>query len=78
MVIGGDSMALKNNFLKLRLRLGYKRSKDFAAYLGINKDQYSRYETNAVEPGIETYYKSFLKIKKLDTSIHFEDLFSNE
>lgn len=71
-------MALKNNFLKIRLRLGYKRSKDFAALLDINKDQYSRYETNAVEPGIETYYKAFLKIKEVDPNIHFEDLFSNE
>lgn len=67
-------MALKNNFLKLRLKLGYKHSKDFAAYLGINKDQYFRYENNVVEPGIETYYRAFLKIKELDPSIHFEDL----
>lgn len=68
-------MAVKNNFLKVRFKLGYKHVKDFAAFLDINKDQYSRYENHAVEPNMETYYKVFKKVSSADPAIHFEDLF---
>lgn len=65
---------VKNNFLKFRLKLEYKHSKDFAAFLNINKDQYCRYENNSVQPGMDTIYKAFRKIQKNLPDTHLEDL----
>ncbi|CDH91612.1 transcriptional regulator [Clostridium botulinum] len=39
-------MAIKNRILEIRLKNGYKSEKNFAGYLEINSQQYSRYECN--------------------------------
>lgn len=70
-------MALKNNLLKIRLRLGYKYGKDFAQFLNINKNQYSRYESHSSEPSLPILYEAYKKVKIIDPNIHFED-FINE
>lgn len=67
-------MELNNNLLNFRLKLGYKYSKEFAIFLGINPAQYSRYENNSVQPEPITLYKIYLKIKSKDPNLHLEDL----
>lgn len=67
-------MTLKNNLLQIRLKLGFRYSKDFAIFLDINISQYSRYESNNVQPELPTLCKIYEKIKIKDTSIHLEDL----
>lgn len=59
-------MAIKNRFLQIRLQKEFKFAKDFADYLGINSQQYSRYESNKSQPSLEVVYKS---AKKLGISI---------
>lgn len=53
---------LKNKLLEIRLKLGYRYAKDFAEYLGINSQQYSRYESNKSQPTLETAYKIAKKL----------------
>ena len=59
-------MPIKNKLLEVRLKLGYKRQKDFAEYLELNKTQYNKYENNMQQPSIEIFYKIS---KKLEISI---------
>jgi putative transcriptional regulator len=51
-------VAIKNRFLQIRLERGYKFAKDFAEYLEINNQQYSRYEANKSQPSLEIVYRS--------------------
>lgn len=64
---------LKNKLLEIRLKLGYKYAKEFAEFLGINNQQYSRYESNRSQPTLETAYTI---AKKLD--IRIEDFIYEE
>ncbi|KEI87639.1 DNA-binding protein [Clostridium botulinum B2 267] len=66
-------MNLKNRFLEIRLKRGYKFAKDFADFLEINSQQYSRYECNKSQPSLEVIYKA---AKKLD--MHIEDIVYEE
>lgn len=49
---------MKNRFLEIRLRRGFKFQKDFAEFLGINKSQYNKYEKNKEQPSLEVLYNS--------------------
>lgn len=57
---GGE--LVKNRLLEIRLKLGYRYAKDFAEYLEINSQQYSRYESNKSQPTLETAYKIAKKL----------------
>jgi len=57
-------VAIKNKLLEVRLELGYKFAKDFAEFIGIHKDQYSRYENNKAQPTLAIAYKIAKKINK--------------
>jgi hypothetical protein len=46
LLIEGDNMAIKNRLLEIRLQMGYKKQKDFAAFLEINEKDYCRVENN--------------------------------
>ncbi|MGL5149641.1 MAG: helix-turn-helix transcriptional regulator [Clostridium sp.] len=46
-------MGVKNNLLKIRLSLGYKKQKDFAEFLGVKQANYNKWENNSSQPGIE-------------------------
>lgn len=50
-------MGVKNKFLDIRLRLGYKFQKDFAEFLEIGQYQYNRYERNERQPTLEVVLK---------------------
>lgn len=58
-------MAIKNKFLEIRLKLGYKFQKDFAEYLELSQYQYNRYERNERQPSLEVTLKLCSK-EKLD------------
>lgn len=64
---------VKNRLLEIRLKLGYKYAKDFAEFLGINNQQYSRYEVNKSQPTLETAYKIAKKL-----NIPIEELILDE
>ncbi|ADK13154.1 MULTISPECIES: helix-turn-helix transcriptional regulator [Clostridium] len=53
---------VKNRLLEIRLKLGYKKQKDFAEFLGIKRVQYNKYENNKEQPTLETLYKISLKL----------------
>lgn len=57
---------IKNKLLEIRLKLGYKKQKDFAEYLEIARNQYTRYENNQVQPSLEVIYDI---AKKLNLNI---------
>jgi putative transcriptional regulator len=62
-------VALKNRFLEIRLKKGYKFAKDFADFLEINNQQYSRYESNKSQPSLEIAYRAAKKL-----GIYIEDI----
>lgn len=64
---------IKNRLLEIRLKSGYKYAKDFAEYLEINNQQYSRYESNKSQPTLETAYKIAKKL-----NIKIEDLIEEQ
>lgn len=64
---------VKNRLLEIRLKLGYRYAKDFAEYLDINNQQYSRYESNRSQPTLETAYKIAKKL-----NIRIEDLIEEQ
>lgn len=60
---------LRNRLLEVRLKMGYKFQKDFAEFLGIARNQYTRYENNSVQPSLEVLYDISRKL-----NCHMEDL----
>ena len=63
-------MGVKNRFLEIRLKNGFKFQKDFASFLELNPSHYNRYERNIIQPNLNQIYKI---LKKLN--INFFDLF---
>lgn len=51
-------LGVKNRFLEIRLRMGYKFQKDFAEFLGLSQYQYNRYERNENQPALEVILKT--------------------
>lgn len=66
-------MAIKNRFLQIRLQKGFKFAKDFADYLDINSQQYSRYESNKSQPSLELAYKAAKKLGITIEDIIYDD-----
>lgn len=60
---------VKNRLLEIRLKMGYKKQKDFAEFLGINKSQYSKYENNREQPSVEVLHRLAIKL-----NCHIENL----
>lgn len=46
-------MGVKNRFLEIRFKKGFKFQKDFAEFLGLSQYQYNRYERNERQPSLE-------------------------
>ncbi|WP_312907993.1 helix-turn-helix transcriptional regulator [Tissierella praeacuta] len=63
-------MGVKNRFLEIRLKMGYKFQKDFAEFLELDPSHYNRYEKNKIQPRLEQIY---IILKKLNMG--FFDLF---
>lgn len=64
---------IKNNLLSTRLKLGYKKQKDFAEYIEISKSQYIKYENNKEQPSIEVIFKIAKKLNmKIDDLVYEE------
>lgn len=55
-------MPIKNRLLEIRLRLGYKNSKDFADFLGLGKSNYSLIENNKKQVTLEQAFKIARKL----------------
>ncbi len=65
---------VKNRLLEIRLKLGYKKQKDFAEFLGIRRVQYNKYENNKGQPTLETLYRISLKLGiKMEDIIYLDE-----
>lgn len=64
---------LKNRLLEIRLKMGYKNSKDFAKFLGISNSMYSMLENNKRVVGLDN---AFIISEKLNMKI--EDIWYRE
>lgn len=64
---------LKNRLLEIRLRQGYKYAKDFAELLELNPNQYSRYESNKMQPSSEVVYRICKKLSMAIEEILYEE-----
>ena len=62
-ILQGGIILIKNRFLEIRLRLGYKFQKDFAEFLEVSQYQYNRYERNENQPSLEVLLKICSKDK---------------
>jgi transcriptional regulator with XRE-family HTH domain len=62
---------VKNRLLEIRLKLGYKKQKDFAEFLELSRPQYNKYENNVEQPSIEVLHKISKKLNmKMDDLIY--------
>lgn len=62
---------MKNRLLEIRLKLGYKKQKDFAEFLELSRPQYNKYENNVEQPSIEVLHKISKKLNmKMDDLIY--------
>ncbi|MZK54105.1 helix-turn-helix domain-containing protein [Clostridium beijerinckii] len=66
-------MGVKNRLLEIRLSLGYKNSKDFAEFLGLNKSMYSLIENNKRNVNLENAYDIAQKL-----NMKIEDIWYKE
>jgi transcriptional regulator with XRE-family HTH domain len=66
-------MAIKNKFLQIRLQRGFRFAKEFADFLEINNQQYSRYEANKSQPSLEIVYKSAKRLNIKIEDIIYDD-----
>lgn len=65
---------MKNRLLEIRLRLGYKKQKDFAEFLEIRRVQYNKYENNKEQPTLEALCKISLKLNiKMEDIIYLDE-----
>lgn len=64
---------LKNKLLEIRLKLGYKNSKDFANFLGINKSMYSLIENNKRNVNLENAFDIAEKLNMKIEDIWFKE-----
>lgn len=52
--------------------MGYKKQKDFAELLELNRSQYNKYENNKEQPSIDILYKISQKLGiKIDDLIEY-------
>lgn len=56
-------MGVKNKLLEIRLKLGYKKQKDFAEYLGFKQPQYNKLENNVSQLTLEQLFDISRKLK---------------
>lgn len=57
---------VKNRLLDIRLKLGYKKQKDFAEFLELAQNRYNKMENNVQQPTLE---QVLLISKKLNIDI---------
>lgn len=62
-----------NKLEDMRLKLGYRRQKDFAKFLGIHPGDYSRYANGVVVPSLEQAMKIAEKL-----NMRIEDIWQKE
>lgn len=54
---------VKNKLLEIRLRLGYKKQKDFAEYLGFKQPQYNKLENNVSQLTLDQLFDISRKLE---------------
>jgi len=65
-------MVIRNNLLKIRLSMGYKYAKEFSELLKINSNQYTRYESNTMQPSSKVLYHICKELSKPIEEILYE------
>lgn len=66
-------MGVKNKLLEIRLKLGYKKQKDFADYIGVSQVSYNKWENNSNQPSLEMALKIAAKLNiRIDDIVYLE------
>lgn len=60
---------VKNRLLEIRLKLGYRKQKDFASFLGIGNSYYSRLENNKDKLTLDSLFNIANKLNMEITDI---------
>ena len=63
---------IRNRLLNIRLRMVYKKTKDFANFIGIHPNQLGRYENNKVQPSIDIAYAICKKLNMNIDEVFYE------
>lgn len=67
-------MGVKNRLLEIRLKLGYKKQKDFASFLEIGNSYYSRLENNKDKLTIDTLFNIARKLNmNINDIVYYEE-----
>lgn len=65
---------VKNRLLEIRLRLGYKKQKDFASFLGIGNSYYSKLENNKDNLTVDTLFSIARKLNiNINDIVYYEE-----
>lgn len=64
---------VKNRLLEIRLKLGYKKQKDFANFLGIGNSHYNKLENNNLLITVDILFKIAKKLNMDISEIVYED-----
>lgn len=73
-LLGVVLLGVKNRLLEIRLRLGYKKQKDFANYIDVSQANYNKWENNSSQPGMETILKIAKKLNmKVEDIVYLEE-----
>lgn len=65
---------VKNKLLEIRLRLGYKKQKDFAKYLGFRQSQYNKIENNVSQLNLEQLFQVARKLEiEINEIVYYEE-----
>lgn len=69
----GEGM-VKNRLLEIRLKLGYKKQKDFAEYLGIGKSHYNKLENNNLLITVDILFRIARKLNiDINDIVYYEE-----
>jgi DNA-binding XRE family transcriptional regulator len=67
---------VKNNLEEYRLKCGFRKQNEFAAFLEMDPTHYSRIVKQTMQPNYETMVKIKNKIKEFFPDIIVEDIFT--
>lgn len=67
-------MGVKNRLLEIRLKLGYKKQKDFATFLGLKNSYYNKLENNKDKLTVETLFSIAKKLNiDINEIVYYEE-----
>ena len=67
-------MGVKNRLLEIRLKMRYKKQKDFAKFLGFKQPQYNKLENNVSQLTLEQVFQISKKLNiDINDIVYYEE-----